>query len=180
MIDYFLQLRCQHWLLIGYFMWCYPRIVSLAGTDAFRSWLEKLTIKILVTPIERKERSDFSCMSRYPTFFPLFPSTCDWLAASFLNPDWFTKLAGHTLVPHSFSRQPKSLLSFLSMIHLYFKLIQIEMMEMKRWWVHISWLFASLKHNKPTGLQHDTLHCHLPGQSHISGSEKTWANKRKI
>ena len=65
--------------------------------------------------IEMKERSDFSCMSRYPTFFPLFPSTCDWLAASFLNPDWFTKLARHTLVPHSFSRQPKSLLSFLSM-----------------------------------------------------------------
>ena len=51
-----------------------------------------------------------------PPIFPLFPSTCDWLAASFLNPDWLTKLARHSLVPHSFSRQPKSLLSFLSMI----------------------------------------------------------------
>ena len=74
-----------------------------------------LPTKAALEVIEMKERSDFSCMSRYPTFFPLFPSTCDWLAASFLNPDWLTKLARHSLVPHSFSRQPKSLLSFLSM-----------------------------------------------------------------
>ena len=31
MIDYFLQLSCQHWLLIGYSLNSYPRIVSLAG-----------------------------------------------------------------------------------------------------------------------------------------------------
>ena len=43
--------------------------------------------------------------------FPLI----DWLAASFLNPDWFTKLARPILVTNCLSRQPKSHLSFLSM-----------------------------------------------------------------
>ena len=35
------------------------------------------------------------------------------MAASFLNPDWFTKLARPILLPERLSRQPKSLLSFL-------------------------------------------------------------------
>ena len=45
--------------------------------------------------------------------FPLISLTCDWLAVSFLNPDWFTKLARPILVTDHLSRQPKPLLSFL-------------------------------------------------------------------
>ena len=60
-----------------------------------------------------KERSGFRSMSSiYQPISLKFPSTCDWLAASFLNPDQLTKLARHILVPDRLSRQLKSLLSF--------------------------------------------------------------------
>ena len=64
---------------------------------------------------EKAKEDKRSCKAEFiglPTFSREFPATCDWLAESFLNPDWFRKLARHILVTARLSRQLTSSLYY--------------------------------------------------------------------